>query len=74
MTLGPQAACIIKEDKVIVLESILQKIGMYGLKLIFMDVTQRLTSYKDIYLSVKSLWLPSTRCSTNTIHVCKKWF
>ena len=52
-TTGPEASRVSAEDKMLALESIILKIASYGPKSIFIDVTKRLTSYKEIFAAIK---------------------
>ena len=50
---GPEASRLSGEDKAEILESILLKIGTYGPKSIFIDITKRSTGYKYIFDAIK---------------------
>ena len=50
---GPENQRMTAEDKAATIESILLKIGTYGLKSIFIDITKRSTSYKYVFDAIK---------------------
>ena len=49
----PEPNRVSAEDKALALESIILKIATYGPKSIFIDVTKRLKSYKEIFAAIK---------------------
>ena len=50
---GEEANRLTAEDKSEIIDSILLKIGTYGPKSIFIDITKRATSYKKIFDAIK---------------------
>ena len=50
---GPENQRMTAEDKAATIESILLKIGTYGPKSIFIDITKRSTSYKYVFDAIK---------------------